>query len=150
MSHLTIIQVTWVLTWIAVLASCGFAIFKGGPPERFCGFVILAGSLLYQIQLYIPKSMYGTVALLIDGVTGVVLLFATMRYASLWLGGIMVAQALVFMLHSFYVLAERRMDSTYSWINNSLLLFQLACLTGGVIVHGIRRRRSAAISLQDS
>lgn len=144
MSLLTPIQIAWILTWAAVLAGCCFALVRGGPPERQAATVILASALISQAVVYAPAELRSSIAMLIDGASALGLLFLTVRYASLWLGALMLLQAALFSLYSIYVLSERPLDSLYSAINNGLVLCQIAALVTGVFASIRRRRRAEA------
>lgn len=146
MSHLTPIQIAWILTWAAVLAGCGFAMVRGGLPERQAATVILVSALISQSVVYVPGEWRSSLAMMIDGASALALLFLTVRYASLWLGALMLLQAALFSLYSIYVLSSRPLDSLYSVINNGLVLFQVTALTIGVL-GSIRRRRRAKANI---
>lgn len=144
MSAPSVLQITWMVLWLATLVVCVHGIVRGGPPERLGSLVILLGALLAEAGLYVPPEARSTVILLIDGVAALALLLIAVRYASLWLGGIMVLQATQFTLHSVYTLSERAPDTAYSIINNVNFVGQLLCLVIGTFAAARKRRRAAA------
>jgi hypothetical protein len=143
MSQLTAIQILWIVSWIAVLGVCGFALVCGGRPERLSAGIILVSAVIYQFNIYVPADVRPSTAILLDGVSALGLVFVTVRYASLWLGGVMVLQAAQFTLHATYILAERPLDRQYSEINNTFVFIQMSILLTGVLVSQHRRRRAA-------
>jgi hypothetical protein len=146
MSHLSSVQLLWILTWLAVLGVCGYALFRGARPERICAVVILVSAFLYQFTIYVPAEYHGSVVMVMDGAAAIGFLILAVCYANLWLGGVMVMQAAQFWLHAAYVLLERRLDARFSEINNGIVFVQMACLLVGVIVSQ-RRRKQVTTSL---
>jgi hypothetical protein len=53
------------------------------------------------------------------------------RFASLWLGGAMILQAVQFSMHAYYLVSERARDATFFRINNLDSYGILACIMVG-------------------
>lgn len=120
-------------------AVCLFALTKGDAPERFGAMVILANML---IGLTTEIAWYSQLAILvIDALTAVVLLVIAVRYASFWLGAVMLLYALQFALHAFYYVAERPRDVLHVILNNLDFFAVCVCLAAGTLVAWRRRRR---------
>jgi len=124
------------------LAACLFALTKGDAPERFGAMVILANML---IGLTTEIAWHSQLAILaIDGLTAVLLLVVAVRYASPWLGAVMLLYALQFGLHAFYYVAERPRDSLHVILNNLDFFTICVCLAAGTAVAWRRRLRLVA------
>jgi prolipoprotein diacylglyceryltransferase len=122
------------------LAACGFAFAKGGPGERIGAGVIL----LNLIASLAPQGAAAQlIPLVIDGVTAIVLLVVAVRYASLWLGAVMLLYALQFGMHAFYLVLEKPKDIMHALINNNVFFWVSVCLIAGTAVTWRRRVRAA-------
>jgi hypothetical protein len=122
--------------------ACLFAFVKGGTPERIGAAVILANLIAgaaNEVLLQDQRIILG-----IDGVTALVLLVMAVRYASLWLGGVMLLYGLQFGLHAVYFVLERPRDSLHVAINNADFLAVGLCLAGGTAMAWMRRRQLKA------
>jgi hypothetical protein len=124
------------------LAVCLFALTKGDAPERFGAAVILANMV---VSMTVELAWRSQIALLAnDGLTALLLLVIAVRYASFWLGGVMLLYALQFALHAFYFVAERPRDSLHVILNNLDFFAVSVCLAAGTAVAWRRRLRLAA------
>jgi len=131
--------------WLLVLAGSGFSLWKGGPPERLGGWVVLANLFLVMLtSAILPAGSQAVGELTVDGLTAVVLLGIVLIYGSLWLGGAMLLYAVQFTLHAFYFVTERRSDNLHAIVNNLDFMGIISCLVIGTIVAWRRRGRSAA------
>jgi len=134
---ITIVSVVLVLL---VLAGCFFAFWKGGPAERAGAGVIFANlALLWILDQIWAKTSSGAVGLAVDGLTALALLVLVLRYASLWLGGVMLLFALEFGLHAFYFVTERPFDLLHVIVNNADTIGVTICLVAGTAVAWRRR-----------
>jgi hypothetical protein len=137
MPHASIHLVFWAVFVFLLLATCGFALWKGGPAERAGAFLILFFAVVWEFGRLLPPSFDAwipTAQLVSDGLTALGLLVIAMRYASLWLGGALMFQAAQFSLHSFFLVTSREIDMLYHVINNLDLYAILACLTLGTVI----------------
>jgi hypothetical protein len=124
------------------LASGVFALVKGGAPERIGAAIILANLVLTGANDILLHDQ--RVLLAIDGLTAVALLPLTLRYASVWLGAVMLLYGLQFGLHAFYFVLERPKDTLHVWINNSNFFAISAALAAGTAMSLMRRRTPKA------
>jgi len=130
-----------------VIAGCCLAFWKGGEAERAGAGVILANLVLFWIaDLVQPTASSGVFGLVVDGLTAVGLLILVLRYASLWLGGVMLLYALKFALHAFYIVTAREPDLLHAVINNVDFMGVVFCLVIGTLVAWRKRRLAAAIT----
>jgi hypothetical protein len=133
---------------LLVVAGCCLAFWKGGPAERTGAGVILANLvLLWVADLVWPTASSGVFGLVVDGLTAVGLLMMVLRYASLWLGGVMLLYALKFTLHAFYFVTARAPDVLHAVINNVDFMGVVFCLVAGTAVAWRKRSRAAASDL---
>jgi len=120
-----------------------FAILKGGSAERWGAVIILANML---VGLLIESMGRSQVAVLVDdAVTAAILLAFSVRYASFWLGAVMLLYAMQFALHAYYFVLERPRDVLHVAINNFLFFSVSLCLAAGTAIAWRRRRRQAAV-----
>ena len=120
-----------------------FALWKGGPAERLGGAMVGANLILSIVGGQImPQSLETLFRLTLDGLTAVGLLIVAIRYASFWLGGVMLLYAAQFSLHAFYMVTARPIDLLHIKINNMNFLGISIALAIGTIV-GWRQRLSA-------
>jgi len=142
MSAISIYQVAWVLMWGLMLGACISAIWKGGAPERNGAILILSVSLLgFFADSLIPSDLRLVGRLVSDGLVALGFLVISLRYASLWLGGALIAQAVQFSLQAFYFVTDRAHDAPYAVVNNLNTVAVLAFLVAGTIAY---RRHLAA------
>jgi hypothetical protein len=129
---------------LLAIAGCAFAFWKGGPAERAGAGLILANlMLLWAGDRLLATISAGVFGLVIDGLTAAALLVVVMRYASLWLGGVMLLYALEFTLRAFYFVTERPFDLLHVIINNTDFIAVVFCLVTGTAVAWRRRARAA-------
>lgn len=148
MSDVAIHLFFWAVFLVLMLAVCGFALWKGGPAERYGAALILTFAILWELARLLPSSydaMMPVAQLVGDGLTAVGLLAIAVRYASLWLGGALLFQALQFSLHSFYLVTGREVDSLHNLINNVNLYAILACLAFGSIMSWRERIKASRV-----
>ena len=111
------------------------ALAKGGPPERLGGAVVGANVLLSIAGgLVLSQSAQPIARLTLDGVTALCLLVIAVRYASFWLGGVMLLYAAQFSLHAFYMVTSRPIDLLHIKVNNANFLGVSVCLAVGTVV----------------
>lgn len=124
------------------LVACLFAFAKGGQGEQIGAGVILANLFAMMISNQVLGKNQ-IVVLGIDALTAFALLAVTLRYASLWLGGVMLLYALQFTLHAFYFVSERPRDRLHVVANNVDFFAVSLCLVIGTAVAWRRSRRTA-------
>lgn len=121
------------------LAACVFAFLKGGRAERLGAAVILANMLLALIgEHFFPKS----ILLWLDAATATAMLLIAVRYASPWLGGVMLLYAIQFALHAYYFVAQKPRDTFHVTVNNLDFLAISLCLVIGAAVSWRQRVRT--------
>jgi hypothetical protein len=131
-----------------------FALWKGDTAERVGGGLNLAAGMfaMFLHPLLSPDTQ-PTALLLVDGALAAGFLFLALRYASLWLGGALLLQAVQFSLHAYYIVSGARHDFDYDFtfmlINNLDTTGINICIVAGTILSWRRRvvaRRLAATS----
>lgn len=149
MSAGTTYILTWVLLWALLLSVCVFAFRRGGAPERLGAGLILglalvtaAGDLFAYANGLRQHQAFLVGRLMLEGALAMGFLLLAVRYASLWLGGAMLFQAIQFSLQAFYFVTGRAHDTLYVTVNNIDFFGILACLTAGTLAAS-RRRRAA-------
>jgi hypothetical protein len=127
-----------------VVAGCLFSLWKGGPPERLGGAIVLTNTILvFMLDRFLPREALPVGELVIDGLTAVGLLGVVLVYGSLWLGGAMLLYAVQFSLHAFYFVTERTPDRLHAILNNIDFSGIIGCLVIGTAVAWRRRARTA-------
>jgi hypothetical protein len=124
------------------VASCVFAFVKGGGAERIGAGVIFANMVIMLVasDYFLKNPVLG---LSLDALTAIVLLGLAVRYASFWLGCVMLLYALQFTLHAFYFVSERPRDRLHVMINNIDFFAISLCLMIGTAVawrRGVKAR----------
>lgn len=131
---------------VLCLIICAIALIKGGGAERIGAGIIIANLIAGVVnERWLHVDL---VHLAIAGVTAVVLLAAVLRYASFWLGGVMLVYALQFALEAFYMVLEKKRDLFYIVANNSLFFTITLCLAVGTALTWRRRIQLAKSSLE--
>jgi hypothetical protein len=125
-----------------------FALWKGDVAERAGGGMNLAAGLFAMfLQPLLQRSAQPTALLLVDGALAAGFLFLALRYASLWLGGALLLQAVQFSLHAYYIVGASRPDFNHSLgfkvVNNLDTTGINICIFLGTIMAWRRRARAA-------
>jgi hypothetical protein len=127
------------------LLGCLFSLWKGGPPERIGGAVVLATLLLTILATtFLPVGIQPIAELVIDGLAALALLAVVLIYGSLWLGGAMLIYAAQFTLYAYYFVTERPNDRFHAIVNNADFVGITFCLVIGTAVAWRGRVRRAA------
>ena len=122
-----------------------FAVWKGGVAERSAAIVVIANVLIGQTEWFAPGSG-GLIRIINDGITALVLLVITVRYAALWMGGVMLFFAAQFSMHSYYLVTERPNDYWHALINNVDFSGIIWCLIIGTLVAWRARSRRRRVA----
>lgn len=122
-----------------------FAVWKGGVAERSTAIVVIANVLIGQTEWFAPGSG-GLIRIINDGITALVLLVITVRYAALWMGGVMLFFAAQFSMHSYYLVTERPNDYWHALINNIDYSGIIWCLIIGTLVAWRARSRRRRVA----
>ena len=122
-----------------------FAVWKGGVAERSAAIVVIANVLIGQTEWFAPGSG-GLIRIINDGITALVLLVITVRYAALWMGGVMLFFAAQFSMHSYYLVTERPNDYWHALINNIDYSGIIWCLIIGTLVAWRARSRRRRVA----
>lgn len=128
--------------YLVVLGVVLLSIWKGDTAVRLAGCMVAAGVLYNFATKLAPHDFRPLVQLTGDFFLAMGFLALAVRYASLWLGGAMLFQAVQFTLHAWYLLAEKKPDIFHAVVNNLDTVGILVCLLIGTITAW--RRRSAA------
>ena len=132
------------LLWIAILAVCGLAYLRGGTAERLGAGLILVLALAFQaVNAWAPESQRAIPHLVLDGVLALGFMILALRYASAWLGLIMVLQGVQFSLHAFYFVTQKTPGLTYAVVNNLVTWGALMGILWGIFAYWRLQRRSA-------
>jgi hypothetical protein len=132
------------IVWLSILATFLFAIWKGGQAERWAGSLVVGGSIYaFLIHRTVDPDMLSTALLGGEFLLAMGFLALAIRFASLWLGGAMLLQAVQFMLHAWYLLGEKPADMLFSIINNIDTIGILLCIVVGTVT-AWRRSRAAS------
>lgn len=125
-----------------------FALWKGGAAERATAIVVIVNVAIGQTGKVLAPDADSVIRLVNDGLTALVLLGITLRYAAPWMGGVMLFFAAQFSMHSFYLVTQRpTLDYFYALINNINFSGIIWCLIIGTAVawrRRITRARAAA------
>jgi hypothetical protein len=139
---LSSVALLYSIPLLLILLVCLMAFLKGSAPERFGAAIILADLVLGMVGESITRSQM--LVLVRDGLTALALLFIVLRYASWWLGAVMLLYALQFALQAYYFVLERPRDHLLVAINNADFLAVSLCLAAGTMAAWLHRRRAAA------
>ena len=133
-----------LMGWFATLLICGLAWLKGGPAERYGGLIVFVGAVgALLLQIFLPSDARSIPLLLGEGLIGLGFLLLALRYASPWLGGAMILQAIQFSLHAYYLVGSIQHDRTYAIVNNLDSLGVLICILVGTVFAWRQRARLA-------
>jgi hypothetical protein len=124
-----------------------FALWKGGAAERLTALAVVANLASgFVIDAFFPSSV-SMLRFVTDGVTALALLAVVLRWATPWMGAVMLFYASQFSLHAYYEIAERNpRDYLHAVINNINFSGVSLCLAAGALVAWRRRLRSARSS----
>jgi len=118
-----------------------FAIWKGERAERTAATIVIVNIAIGESSKYLAPGSDEIIRLVNDGLTALVLLGVTVRYAALWMGGVMLFFAAQFSLHAFYLVVERPIDYYFALVNNIDFIGIIWCLIFGTVVAWRRRLR---------
>lgn len=142
----------WLLSGF-ILGACLFAFWKGDAGVRTGAAVILGMILVERISratLGLPHSWNLVVGMAGDTITAFGLLFIAARYATPWLGGVLLFYAAQFAIHAFYFVTHRPDDAFRFVTVNTCFMAVNICLVGGAIAairaRGARRQALAGAS----
>jgi hypothetical protein len=87
------------------------ALWKGGAAERIGGALNLAAGMFATfLHPQLSPQAQPTALLMVDAALAGGFLFLALRYASLWLGGALLLQAVQFSLHAYYIVMGNSHD----------------------------------------
>ena len=128
-----------------------FALWKGGTAERAAAGIVIVNVIIGDSCRWLAPGSEDVIRLINDGLTAVVLLGVTVRYAALWMGGVMLFYAAQFSLHAYYIVMERSSsDYLHALINNIDFSGVIWCLIIGTAVAWRRRVRQVQAELPPS
>lgn len=133
-----------VAIWLTIFLTFALSFWKGGTAERWAGSLVVAGALVaLALHRTLAEDLLPLALLFAEFLLACGFLVLAVRYASLWLGGAMLLQAVQFSLHACYLLVERPRDALFSTINNIDTVGILACVILGSVIAWRRRTRTA-------
>jgi hypothetical protein len=133
-----------IIGWTVLIAILALAWVKGGVSERYGVVIVLLGAAFaFLTHMFAPAGLQAFLLLAGEGAIGVAFLVLALRYASPWLGGAMLFQAIQFSLHAYYLVGELPRDYLYAMINNLDTLGVLACILVGTLLAWRKRARLA-------
>lgn len=125
---------------VAVVGVCLFAVIKGAAPERSAAiWVMMTWLSTIVAETFFGRQDIPLIVLCADGVLATALLFISIQYASLWLGGAMLVQASAFALHAWF-LTEEPTDRNIYLLAVSLLSYTVLVLLMGATISRWRAR----------
>lgn len=132
------------IIWAAILVVCMFGLLKGGPAERFGAGLTLGIAVAFQIVniIILPAEARAVPHLVLDGVLALGFLVLSVRYASLWLGGVMLLQGVQFSLHAYFFVTKLTPGVTYAVVNNLVTCGTLVGILLGTVAY-LRQTRAA-------
>ena len=108
-----------LIGWGATFGGCALAWWKGERPEQLGAALKLATSLIaLGVHHLLKQDAISGALLTADGVLAMGFLALTIRYASLWLGGVMLLQGVQFSLHAYFFVTKLTPGVTYAVVNN--------------------------------
>ena len=139
---------TTQVIWAAVFVVCLFGLLKGGPAERFGAGLTLAIAIAFQVvNSLLPIEARAVPHLVLDGVLALGFLVLAVRYASLWLGGVMLLQGVQFSLHAYFFVTKLTPGVTYAVVNNLVTCGTLVGILLGTVAY-LRQNRAALTAKQ--
>lgn len=146
----------WALLWASMLAVCIVAGLRGGRAEQLGAALVLGVCVITAVieALVVAASdpvnlkHVLLVRLMSDGVLAVGLLLLAVRFAHLWLGAALLAQASIFATQAAYFVLERPHDALYAATNNVAFSALLSALALGAWGAHSRRRAESRDTLR--
>jgi hypothetical protein len=129
---------------VFTLVTCLFAFVKGSAAERIGAAIILVNLLAGMVNE--AKFHDQLVLLAIDGLTALALLAVAVRYASFWLGAVMLLYAVQFGLDAYYIVLGQPRDLIHVMINNAIFFTVSLSLAAGTALAWRRRGQGAAVT----
>ncbi len=132
--------------WVAIIAVCAFGLLKGGPAERIGASMTLLISIAFVIvNELVPEMARPVPHLVLDGVLALSFLVLAVRYASLWIGAVMLLQGVQFSLHAYFFVTKLVPGRTYAIVNNLVTWGTLLGILLGTlaVLRATRAARSA-------
>ncbi len=130
-----------------LVAFCGFAVWKGGPAERYGAMLVFATWLFSILGSLSPKELPAATYLISDAVLAAGLLVLAVRFSSWWIGAAMLLQALGLSFHAAYFAADKSdFDSAqrYYYLQAmDLLSAAMLFVILGATIASIRKRHRA-------
>lgn len=130
-----------IAAWAISVGTCVFALVWGDRGERAGAAAIAAGLVSGFALGAVPSAQRPVAELVGDGLIAFVFLFLALKFASRWLGIVLLLYAAQFALHAFYFVLSRPHDELY-FVANDVLFFTvtLSLLVGAI---GAARGKSA-------
>jgi hypothetical protein len=147
-------QIEPYLALILMFATTAFAAWKGGSPERLgTGMIVIAWIAMLVAEAAARPQVPVVPYLVLDGLLAVGFLVVAVRYSSLWLGGAMICQAILFGAHALRLSDNTRVFwhglNVYLLVSNVVGFLVLFILIGGTCATIARRRRIDREKVED-
>ena len=123
------------------LGTCLFALLWGSIGERLGAVAIVAGLLFGFTLGVIPSELRPVTELVYDGLIAFAFLLLALKFATRWLGIVLLLYAAQFALHAFYFVLSQPHDRLYFVTNDAIFFAVTLCLLIGTI--GAARGRLA-------
>jgi hypothetical protein len=130
-----------IAAWAVTLGTCLFALGWGNVGERAGAAAIVTGLVFGFALGAVPTAQRAVAELIGDGLIAFAFLLLALKFASRWLGIVLLLYAAQFALHASYFVLSRPHDEFY-FVTNDALFFAvtLALLVGAI---GAAREKSA-------
>ncbi|WP_340645002.1 hypothetical protein [Phenylobacterium sp.] len=134
------------ILWVAIIAACAFGLLKGGPAERIgAGMTLLISVAFIIVNELVPEVGRPVPHLVLDGVLALAFLGLAVRYASLWIGAVMLLQGVQFSLHAYFFVTKLTPGVTYAIVNNLVTWATLLGIVLGTFAY-VRHSRASAVT----
>ena len=131
------------ILWVAIIAAGLFGLLKGGHAERIgAGATLLISIAFVIVNELVAETGRPVPHLVLDGLLALVFLALAVRYASLWIGAVMLLQGVQFSLHAYFFVTKLTPGVTYAIVNNLVTWGTLLGIVLGTLAY--RRHASAA------
>ena len=123
-----------------LVATCAFAMIKGGAAERLGSVAILASYMGDNVAIALDLGKFPLFWIFAsDFALAMGLLIIAVRYTSLWLGGAMLLQSIALCSYGLAVTGDGLQNRSYIALNNILSFLMLACILAGTVASWRKR-----------
>ena len=127
---------------VLVIASCAFALFRGGSAERWGSLLIIADYVAADVAMLLDWPRFPVTAVFVlDFILAVALLIVAIRFSSLWLGAAMMLQSIALCSYGLAATGDGLHGVGYIRLNNILSFTMYGCVIAGTIASWRKRIR---------